>query len=158
MRKVIFTIPISLCLPFLALVAFVMAIPVYAACNVVNGKAYGDCKGVAVNSGIKGHLNVASVINEPGIMEGATIMRGGSLYLAGIANGNIVVLEGGHLTVTGIVNGSIINRGGNVDIEGTAGWVQNEAGKASISGIVSGVSGGGSFVYRRGAVVGGAPK
>lgn len=41
-----------------------------AACNIVNGKAYGDCAGVSVNKGTKGKLTVSSHVYESGIIEG----------------------------------------------------------------------------------------
>ena len=113
----------------------------YAACNIVGGKAYDDCAGVSINKSPAQFLKVSSYISEGGIINGAKIYTGGTLYLSGISNSDITVAKGGKLTVTGIVNATIINNGGIVKIEGDVSSLIAKGGKTIIGGIVSHVSG-----------------
>lgn len=106
-------------LAFAAIGFLAAGTPGHAACNIINGKAYGDCAGVRINEGIKGHLTVRSYTSEAGIIEGATVLKGGELDLSGISNGDIAVHKGARLRLTGIVNGTVNNLGGNVEVEGT---------------------------------------
>ena len=129
----------------------------HAACNIINGKTYGDCAGVQINKGIKGHLTVRSSISENGIIEGATILKGGKLDLSGISDGDIEVHKGARLRLTGTVNGTVNNLGGNVEVEGTLNHLYTIGGKVIIGGNVKRVSGKGSVSYRKGAVVNGMP-
>ena len=131
--------------------------PTHAACNIVDGKAYGDCAGVRINEGIKGHLNIRSYTSETGIIGGATVVRGGDLALSGIANGDITVQKGAHLILTGIVNGTVNNLGGNVEIEGILEHLQSTGGQVLVGGTVGRVSGLGPVRYKNGAVVGAVP-
>lgn len=62
-----------------------------AACDIVNGKAYGDCQNVTVRQGAKPSLNVRSYVTESDIVAGATVHSGGSLHLSGISTGDILV-------------------------------------------------------------------
>jgi hypothetical protein len=114
-----------------------------AACNIVDGKAYGDCAGVTVRNGEKSPLNVRSSVFESSIVEGATVHPGGSLHLSGISNGDIVVKRGGRLLVTGVVNGAIRNNGGFVEIEGIVDHLSSDGGTATIGGQVGSFSGAG---------------
>jgi len=129
----------------------------HAACNIVNGKAYGDCAGVRINEELKGHLTVRSYTSEAGIIEGATVLKGGSLDLSGISNGDIAVHKGARFQLTGLVNGTVNNLGGNVEVEGTANYVHIMGGQTVIGGSVGAISGTGPIKYKKGAVVGGIP-
>jgi len=129
----------------------------YSACNIINGKAYGDYAGVTVNYGSKGNIKVSSYVSESGIIEGARILPGGTLFLSGICNGDIVVSKSGKVTVTGSVNGTIINNGGTVEIEGDVSAVVANYGSTTISGTVAHITGKGKVSYRKGAVIGGKP-
>jgi hypothetical protein len=126
-------------------------------CNIVNGKAYGNCGNVNVNTKSKGILEVKKAITEPGIIIGAVVYEGGILYLAGICNGNIEIKKGGKVIVSGVVNGTIVNGGGHVDIEGIAQNVLANSGSTIISGTVTQISGSGEIKYVKGAVVSGVP-
>ena len=129
----------------------------HPACNVVDGKAYGDCSGVRVNTGSKGHLTVRSYTSESAIIGGATVLKGGALELSGISNGDILVYRGGRLRLTGIVNGTVRNLGGNVEVEGILDRLYTSGGNVVVGGNVGSVSGDGPVHYKRGAVVGGIP-
>lgn len=128
-----------------------------AACNVVDGNAYGDCAGVRVIEGTKGHLTIRSDRSESAIINGATILRGGTLHLSGVSNGDILVHRGASLRLTGVVNGTIKNEGGTVEVEGLASRVQTIGGNVVIGGNVGSVSGEGTVTYKRGAFIGGVP-
>lgn len=140
------------------IMSVLFALNANAACNIVNGKAYGDCAGVTVSQNTKGIITVSSYQSESGVIDGARVKSGGSLSLSGICNGNIEVSKGGTLTVTGIVNGTVKNNGGIIEIEGQVSHVSAISGKTTIGGIVSGVSGESKIIYRSGAVIGGVPK
>lgn len=144
-------------LQYTLILSFLLPVHSYSACNIVNGKAYGDCAGVTVNSGSKGKLKVSSYMSESGIIKGARVLSGGSLFLSGISYGDIVVSKGGKLVVTGIVIGTIRNNGGTVKIEGEVSTVIANSGSTTIAGIVSYVTGSGKVSYRSGAVIGGKP-
>lgn len=139
------------------IVLYLLPVYSYAACNIVNGKAYGDCAGVTLNTGSKGIIKVSSNKTESGIIEGANLLEGGSLYLSGTCNGDITVNKNGKLVVTGIVNGTVKNNGGIIEIEGEVFSVVANAGKTTISGIVLYVRGRSKIVYKSGAVIGGKP-
>ena len=130
----------------------------FAGCNIIDGRAYGDCGGVTINRHSKGYLSVTTTVFEPGIIRGATVRKGGVLELSGVSNGNIVVEKGGTLTVTGVVDGAIINKGGHIVVEGTAHLIETTGGTVVIGGIVDRVAGNGLIKYRKGAVVGGMPR
>lgn len=131
--------------------------PAHAACNIVNGNAYGECRGVRINKGIKGHLTVRSYVSESGIIAGADVLKSGELLLSGVSNGDITVYEGGRLVLTGIVNGTVKNLGGRVDIEGILDHLHTTGGPVVVGGNVGSISGPGPVSYRNGAVVGGSP-
>lgn len=128
-----------------------------ASCNIVNGKAYGDCQNVTVRHGAGPALNVRSHVTESAIVSGATVHSGGSLHLSGISNGDIVVKKGGHLSVTGVVNATIHNGGGTVEIEGIVGSLVSNGGQATVGGQVGNFSGKGPVTFKKGAVLQGAP-
>jgi hypothetical protein len=129
----------------------------WGACNVVNGKTYGDCAGVTINRQSPILLDVKSYQSVSGIIAGAQIRSGGTLYLSGISNGPITVDKSGRLVLTGIANDSITNNGGDVEIEGQAAYVVANSGQTTISGIVAAVYGSGQVTFKKGAVVGGKP-
>ncbi len=129
----------------------------YSACNIVNGKAYGDCAGVTINANPGKFSVISSYASESGIIAGARIENGGTLYLSGISNGNILVNSGGKLYVTGIVNGSVTNNGGVVEIEGDVSRVKANSGTTTISGIAGSITGKGKIFYQKGAVINGKP-
>lgn len=124
-------------------------------CNIVNGRAYGDCKEVKVNNGQKGKLIITSVVAESGMIDGAEVKRGGSLKLSGMSIGNITVEEGAILEVNGTVNGTITNNGGEVRINGTARLIHVNRGMLEVSGTVDAVTGNGTITYKKGSVIGG---
>lgn len=126
-------------------------------CNVVNGKTYGVCKEVNVNTGQKGKLVIATSVTESGMIAGAVVKRGGSLKLSGMSVGDITIETGGSLEVSGTVNGSITNNGGKVQINGTARSVRMNSGSLEISGMVDSLSGSGTITFQKGAVIGGKP-
>lgn len=143
--------------------AFVVVLAAWSAsafagtCNVVNGKAYGDCKGINVNTGPKGKLVVTTAVAESGMIDGAIVKRGGSLQLSGMSVGDIIVEAGAILEVNGTVNGTITNNGGKVRIGGTARSVRVNSGSLEVFGMVDSVSGSGTITYQKGAVIGGKP-
>ncbi|MEO8158266.1 MAG: hypothetical protein ABI648_10760 [Betaproteobacteria bacterium] len=112
---------------------------------------------VVVNEGTKGHLTVRTRTSEAAIIDGATILKGGTLELSGISNGDITVQRGGQLRVTGVVNGTVKNLGGSVEVEGMLHHLHTTGGKVIIGGNVGSVSGEGAVSYKKGAVIGGMP-
>lgn len=130
---------------------------VQAACNIVNGKAYGDCRGVSVREGEKSPLNVRSSVFESAIVAGATVHAGGSLHLSGISSGDIVVKRGGRLVVTGVVNGTVRNDGGAVAIDGIVHHLWSQGGTAVVGGQVGSFSGSGPASFKKGSVLQGIP-
>ena len=129
----------------------------HSACNIVNGKAYGDCTGVKINAAPSKFSIVSSYSVESGIISGARVENGGTFYLSGISNGNISVASGGKLYVTGIVNGAVTNNGGLVEIEGDVSHVIANSGTTTISGIADSVTGESKVIYQKGAVINGNP-
>lgn len=126
-----------------------------AVCNIYNGKAYGDCSGVNINTKptpyktIKGHETLS------GISKGATVESGGSLNASGIID-RIVVRPGARAEIGGIVD-HVRNEGGTIEIHGQVGRLEAQAGTTTIVGMVDSVSGSGKVVRRTGSVVGGTP-
>ena len=49
------------------------ATPAWAACNIINGKTYGDCSSVTVNTGRTPAIVVTDYHSVSGIIEGATV-------------------------------------------------------------------------------------
>jgi hypothetical protein len=144
------------------MMGLVASSPAWANCNIVNGKKYGDCTGVSVNTSPKPHQTIADNVDESGIIAGATVKFGGVLTLSGVSEGGIEVHRGGRLVISGVVNGSVSNEGGFVEIEGVVnGDVVSHAGYVSVSGVVQGrlLDGGSGTKYRRehGAVIDGMP-
>lgn len=133
----------------------ISAAPVFAACNVVNGVAYGDCSGVTINTGTSPFLTVDGTEFISGISEGAQVLRGGALHVSGIAD-RVIVDAGGAATVSGIVR--YLEVSGAVTVTGQVDSLRLvDGGLADIEGIVSNVSGAGTLHLSEGAVVGGVP-
>lgn len=128
-----------------------------AACNVINGKAFGECGNVTIRNGPKPHLNVRGSKTESAIVSGATVYAGGYLHLSGVSGSDITVHKGGRLLVSGVVNATIHNLGGQVEVEGIVDSLVTVGGKVIIGGSVGAVSGSGAIMFRRGSVLGGVP-
>ena len=138
-------------------VLLLFSLKIFAACNIVGGEVYGDCGGVTINKRTNGFLKVTSYKSISGMIAGAEILSGGTLFLSGTSSGKISVANNGKLVVTGTVHGTITNNGGIVEIEGIASSVVVNSGSTIISGFASQVSGGGNITYIKGAVVNGMP-
>jgi hypothetical protein len=132
--------------------------PALAACNIVGGKTYGECSGVTVNTGTEPSIVVTNYHTASGIIEGASVRRGGNLIVSG-TSGPITIDNGGSLKVSGIVNGNVINNGGSVEVSGIInGRILMNGGRLNVSGVIGGVMGTGEIIYRSGAVIGGVPQ
>ena len=134
-----------------------LTVKAHAACNIVGGKAYGDCNGVRIIEGTKSRLTVPSYTSEAAIIRGATILKGGVLDLSGVSNGDITVHQGGRLRLTGVVNGTVKNLGGIVEVEGMLNHLHTTGGQVTIGGNVGSVSGQGTVTYKKGSLLGGVP-
>ncbi|WP_203228082.1 hypothetical protein, partial [Roseovarius dicentrarchi] len=66
----------------------------FAACNIVNGVAYGDCAGVSVNTGRTSFQVIDTYRTLSGISEGAQVLSGGSLVVSGTVQ-RVIVEQGG---------------------------------------------------------------
>jgi len=128
-----------------------------AACNIIGGKAYGDCSNVRINREQPQKITVKSYVVESGIISGATVLNGGILALQGISNGDVLVHKGGQVIVGGTVNGSIYNHGGYVEVGGIVDHLHLEGGDAVIEGMVGKTSGVGEVRYKVGSVLNGVP-
>ena len=126
----------------------------YSACNVVNGKKYGDCNNVTINKSNPESLTISSYETISGITKYIKILNGGNLNLSGISNGNIIIEKGGSLTISGMAN-SISNNGGKLILSGTANRIYAKDGVTRISGIVNSLYGDGEIQLESGAVVNG---
>ena len=141
----------------LATAAIVIAAPTaaYAACNIINGRPYGDCANVQVNTTIKPHVEVRTPVLERGMIAGATVLDGGTLILYGTSTGRIVV-KGGTLVVIGVVQQTIRNEGGWVHLEGIADQIEALGGTTQVEGVVNRrILGSGVVNIKDGAVIGG---
>jgi hypothetical protein len=142
----------------IALAGGLLASPLaHAACNIVDGKAYGDCGSMTIRSGAKPALEVHGYIAESAIISGATIHPGGFLHLSGILNGDIAVRRGGQLTVTGMANGVVRSDGGAVTVEGIVQRLESNGGTTTVGGNVHSVGGSGSIYFKSGSVLAGVP-
>ena len=141
------------CLNLLCAFIFLPPVNANAACNIVNGKAYGDCQNVTVRQGENAAIYVRSHTIENAIISGATVYAGGYLHLGGVCNGDINVKKGGQLFLTGVVNGTIRNEGGILEIDGIVSRVVSNGGKASVGGQVDTFSGNGPATFNKGAVL-----
>ena len=80
---------------------------------------------------IKQNQTIRSIIDD------ARIVKGGTLHLHGVANGNIIIEQGGTLYLQGVVNGTISNEGGNLFIHGFCNSLLAKKGYTEISGTVT---------------------
>jgi hypothetical protein len=143
---------------FLGITLAGVTFPVWGACNIIGGKAYGDCSSVKVNTEVSPAIVVTDFRSVSGIIAGATVRHGGHLTVNGVS-GPIIVEDGGALSVRGVVNGSVNNAGGSVDVSGMVnGVIVMQGGKLRVTGVIGGVSGTGQITYEPGAVVGGVPQ
>lgn len=140
----------------IALLSSIASMPALASCNVVNGKPYGDCTNVKVNTEPSPALTARGYQEVDAIYEGAEVPAGAVLVVRGMVNGVTRVHSGGRLIVHGTVN-RVICDDGAVEIAGTAGNVVMNGGTLNVAGIVDHVSGAGAYSYESGAVVNGVP-
>ena len=131
--------------------------PSLAACNIIDGRAYGECSGVKITSGEKQPLDVRTSVSESSIISGATVRSGGFLQLSGISNGDISVKHGGRLEVTGVVNGTVRNQGGTVEIDGIVERLHSSGGKVVVGGQVGSFNGDGPVRFKKGSILQGQP-
>lgn len=126
-----------------------------AACNIVNGQAYGDCTGVAVNTKASPFERVEDHKIISGVSEGAEVVRGGRLIVSGIAQ-EVTVRPGGHAQISGRVY-RVQNEGGTVVISGIVSSLVANGGRTEIAGIVDSIAGQGAVTRKPGSVIGGVP-
>ena len=126
-----------------------------AACNIVNGVAYGDCSGVTVNTQTVPFKTVAGSESISGLSEGAQVLAGGALLVSGMAD-RVIVDAGGSATVSGIV--SVLEVAGTAKVTGQVDHLRLVAGgRAMVEGVVGTLSGVGTVQLAEGAVLGGSP-
>jgi hypothetical protein len=138
---------------FLFLMSF--ATSVFAACNIVNGVAYGDCAGVSVNTGRTSFQVVDTYRNLSGISEGAQVLSGGSLVVSGTAQ-RVIVEQDGMAQISGIVQQVEVS--GTVQVSGQVGTILlSDGGRAIVQGIVGQILGNGTALLEAGSVIAGHP-
>jgi hypothetical protein len=126
-----------------------------AACNIVNGTAFGDCAGVSVHTGTTSFQVVDSYLSLTGISEGAKVLSGGSLIVSGIAQ-RVIVEEGGMAQVSGVVQHVEVS--GTVQVSGKIGTILlQDGGRAIVQGIVDQITGNGTALLEAGSVIAGNP-
>ncbi|WP_374943843.1 hypothetical protein [Sphingomonas sp.] len=59
------------------------------------------------------------------VVRDIVVAAGGSLRLSGQVQGDITVLPGGALIMLGVVKGGVINKGGDVDVFGFVGRIED---------------------------------
>ena len=129
----------------------------YSACNVVNGKKYGNCSHVTINinnSNPPESFIVSGYKTISGITKDIHILPGGSVYKSGISKGNIIIEKDGRLTISGIAN-SITNNGGVLIVTGIVDSIFAKDGITRISGVVKLLYGEGEIQLEPGSVVNG---
>lgn len=126
-----------------------------AACNIVNGVAYGDCAGVTVNNGRATFEVVNSYRSLSGISEGAQVLSGGSVSVSGVAD-RVIVERGRTASVSGIVQRLEVS--GTAHVSGQVNFILlRDRGRVTVEGIVSGISGNGFALLEAGSVIAGRP-
>lgn len=129
--------------------------PAEAACNIVNGKTYGDCSGVTVNLGRDAFQDVKNYSSITGLSAGARVLSGGVLSVSGMAD-RIIIEEGGRADISGMVGSLIVS--GAATVSGTVtSAVLSGGGKITIEGVVGSISGVGEAHIREGSVIAGQP-
>jgi hypothetical protein len=116
-------------------------------CSITNGVKVGKCDKVL------SHLDIKSNISESGIISGATVRNGATLYFHGTCNGDISVSQGSKLLLYGSVNGEVINNGGVIEIHGYVKKLNNIFGNVYVDGIIENSSG--VVQYKKGAIING---
>lgn len=126
-----------------------------AACNIVNGVAYGNCAGVTVNTKQTPFQVIKSYGSLTGISEGAHVLAGGSLSVSGIAD-RVIVDRGGSARISGILHRLVVS--GSASVTGQVGTILlRDGGRVTIDGIVGDISGNGTALLNIGAVISGHP-
>lgn len=138
-----------------ALVGFNTATAASAACNIVNGVAYGDCAGVTVNTGRASFVVVETYRSLTGVSEGAQVLSGGSLSVSGTAD-RVIVDQGATADISGIVHQLEVR--GTARVSGQVRFIQlQDGGRVTIEGTVGGIFGKGRASLEAGSVVAGRP-
>lgn len=138
-----------------SLACLIFASSAHAACNIVNGVAYGDCAGVTVNTGKQPFTIISDYRSINGISEGARVASGGSLSVSGIAD-RVIVDQGGFARITGIV--AQLEISGGAYVSGSVGTVLLlNGGQVTLEGIAGMITGEGTATLVEGAVVSGVP-
>jgi hypothetical protein len=129
-------------------------------CNIVNGKKYGDCAGVAVHTRPGPFRVITRHATEYGIIRGASVHSGAALVLHGISTGTVTVQKGGRLSVYGIVEDNVRNLGGRVTVHGIVkGSIISNGGRVRVHGIVEDrLLGHAKYHFQKGAVINGVPR
>ena len=139
----------------LSLISASLATSATAACNIVNGKAYGDCAGVTVNTGRTAFQVIDRYHSLAGVSEGAQVRSGGSLSVSGLAD-RVIVEMGGAAYVSGVVR--LLEVSGTASITGqVTSIILRDGGRVTIEGVVGGITGEGTAVLEAGSVIGGLP-
>lgn len=142
-----------MCLVLTSLLSASLATSAFAACNIVNGVAYGDCAGVTVNNGRAAFEVVDSYRSLPGISDGAQVLAGGSV--SGVAD-RVIVEKGGTASVSGIVQRLEVS--GTAHVSGKVDFILlRDGGSVTVEGIVSGISGNGFALLEAGSIIAGRP-
>ncbi|EDQ04483.1 hypothetical protein DSM14862_02118 [Sulfitobacter indolifex] len=140
-------------LVILSLMSVLLATSATTACNIVNGRAHGDCAGVTVNIGRTAYQVVNSFSLLSGVSEGAQVLSGGSLRVSGLAD-HVVVERGGTAYVSGIVKRLEVSGAANISGQVTSIFLR-DGGRVAIEGIVGDILGDGTAVLEAGSVIGG---
>ena len=135
--------------------ATLIAPSAHAACNIVDGKAYGDCSNVTINRGTSPRITVDGYRSAAGVIAGARVVSGGSFYLSGIAEGPIIVERGGRVSISGIAG--VVRLAGMGSVSGKARHVILEGGHLDVDGQIGSVSGRGTARFAPGSILGGRP-
>ncbi len=139
----------------LSLLSTSLATGASAACNIVNGRAYGDCAGVTVNTGSTPFQVIGTYRSRSGISEGAQVLSGGSLSVSGIAD-RVIVEQGGTAHISGTVQRLEVS--GVAHVSGTVNSILlRDSGCVIVEGIVGGISGNGTALLETGSADAGRP-
>lgn len=128
-----------------------------AACAVVDGKTYGDCRGVNIN--IIPHNSNPTILsgNISGMTNGDALVKS-SATVNGLVNGSIKIEKNASLNVSGMVGGSIENYG-KLHVNGTidGNIINFGSGTTTIEGTVGGKLFGENFKAKPGSIISGIP-
>ena len=127
----------------------------FAACNIMNGVAYGDCANVTVNTGRTSFQVVDTYRALTGISEGAQVRTGGSLEVFGTAQ-RVIVERGGMASISGTVQQVEVR--GTVQVSGQVGTILlRNGGRAIVEGIVGQILGDGTALLEAGSIIASRP-